>query len=101
MNRNRVILFAAVVVICLFILLGVAVLRFVGRRMAGGGPVPSGPPVAGKPGRVLPGRAGASGPAGRGEPGRRAAGCTGRAARNEREAAAGGDKLSGLSGRGR
>jgi hypothetical protein len=60
-NRNRVILFAAVVIICLFILLGVAVLRFIGRRMTGSAPAPTtaGPPVAGKPGRVLPGAPGA------------------------------------------
>ena len=59
MNRNRVILFAAVVIICLFILLGGVVLRFVGRHLSGGGPAPSGPTVAGKPGRVLPGTPGA------------------------------------------
>src|SRR5438270_5721257 len=59
MNRNRVILFAAVVIICLFIVLCVVVLRFVGRRMTGGAPAPSGPPVAGRPGRVLPGAPGA------------------------------------------
>src|SRR5947209_1813271 len=58
MNRNRVILFAAVVIICLFIVLCVVVLRFVGRRMTGGAPAPSGP-AAGRPGRVLPGAPGA------------------------------------------
>jgi hypothetical protein len=61
MNRNRLILLVALVVICLFIVLAVAVLRFVGRRMAGGAPTPSsptGPPVAGRPGRVLPGAPG-------------------------------------------
>lgn len=58
MNRNRVILFAAVVVICLFIVLGVVVLRFVGRRMAGGTP-PTGGAPPGRAGRVLPGAPGA------------------------------------------
>jgi len=56
MNRNRLVFVAAVLVICIFIVLVVVVLRFVGRRAA---PTPSAPPVAGKPGRVLPGAPGA------------------------------------------
>src|SRR5437588_1146429 len=56
MNRNRLVFVAAVLVICIFIVLVVVVLRFVGRRAA---PTPPAPPVAGKPGRVLPGAPGA------------------------------------------
>lgn len=64
MNRNKVIFFAAVVIICLFIVLCVVVLRFVGRRLSGRGPAPGGPTaggpaVPGRPGRVLPGAPGA------------------------------------------
>src|SRR5256885_9261318 len=62
MNRNKVIFIAAVVVICLFIVLSVVVLRFVGRRLSGrapSGPTAGGPAAAGRPGRVLPGAPGA------------------------------------------
>ena len=57
MNRNRLTFVTAVAVVCLFIVLLVVVLRFVGRRGAPK-PTPTGPPVATKPGRVLPGAPG-------------------------------------------
>src|SRR5436305_15259746 len=57
MNRNRRTFVTAVAVVCLFIVLLVVVLRFVGRRGAPK-PTPTGPPVATKPGRVLPGAPG-------------------------------------------
>src|SRR2546423_8963721 len=58
MNRTRLIFVAAVAVVCLFIVLVVVVLRFVGRRGAPGPTPTGGPPVAAKPGRVLPGAPG-------------------------------------------
>jgi hypothetical protein len=59
MNRNRLIFVAAVVAVCLFIILLVVVLRFVGRRETERATTPpKGPPVASKPGRILPGAPG-------------------------------------------
>jgi hypothetical protein len=60
MNRNRVLFVAAIAFICLFIVLSVVVLRFVGRRVSERGTAPAAPapPVAGRPGRVLPGAPG-------------------------------------------
>src|SRR5919199_2065284 len=61
MNRNRLIFVAAVVAICLFIVLSVVVMRFVSRRLPGRAPTttaPAGPPAAARPGRVLPGAPG-------------------------------------------
>src|SRR5919202_2682012 len=61
MIRNRLIFVAAVVAICLFIVLSVVVMRFVSRRLPGRAPTttaPAGPPAAARPGRVLPGAPG-------------------------------------------
>src|ERR687885_284910 len=59
MNRNRLIFVAAVVAICLFIVLSVVVMRFVSRRLPGRAPTTTpAPPAAGRPGRVLPGAPG-------------------------------------------